>query len=89
MRVFKRRAQRARARQKWNKSLRAWAGVGTRVTFRAEVMPGRDPGERTFTVARIVSSGRVELTGLAGEHAETEFEATHNDVQGALGIEGV
>jgi hypothetical protein len=38
-------------------------------------MPGRDPVERTFTVARVVASGRVELTGLSGEHAETEFES--------------
>jgi hypothetical protein len=55
--------------------VRAWASVGARVTFRAEVMPGRDQTERTFEVARVVASGRVELIGLAGEHAETEFES--------------
>ncbi|HEX8843502.1 MAG TPA: hypothetical protein VF791_02610 [Pyrinomonadaceae bacterium] len=38
-------------------------------------MPGRDAVERTFTVARVLSSGRVELMGLGGEHTETEFEA--------------
>ena len=75
MHVFKGRARRARARQKLLEDNRAWAGVGERVTFRAEVMPGRDPVERTFTVARVVASGRVELTGLSGEHAETEFES--------------
>jgi hypothetical protein len=75
MHVFKGKARRARARQKLREDDRAWAGVGARVTFRAEVMPGRDPAERTFTVARVVASGRVELTGLAGEHAETEFES--------------
>jgi hypothetical protein len=75
MRVFKSRASRARARQKLLKDNRVWAGVGARVTFRAEVMPGRDPVQRTFTVERIVASGRVELTGLSGEHAQTEFES--------------
>ena len=73
MHVFKRRAK--RARRKLREGLRAWAGVGARVTFRAEVMPGRDTLERTFTVARVVASGRVELTGLTGEHAESEFES--------------
>jgi hypothetical protein len=74
MRVFKHRAKRARARLKLREDTRAWADVGERVTFRAEVMPGRDTAERTFTVARVVASGRVELKGLTGEHAETEFE---------------
>ena len=75
MHVFKSRARRARARAKLLEDNRGWAGVGERVTFRAEVMPGRDHAERTFTVARVVASGRVELTGLSGEHAETEFES--------------
>lgn len=75
MRVFKRRAKLPRTRQTLKKQIRSWAGVGARVTFRAEVMPGREPEERTFTVARIDTSGRVELMGLAGEHAETEFES--------------
>ncbi len=50
------------------------AAIGTRLTFRAEVMPGRESSERTFTVARVLASGRVELTELFGQHAETEFE---------------
>ena len=75
MHVFKGKAGRERARQKLREEHRAWAEVGASVTFRAEVMPGRAPAERTFTVARVVASGRVELTGLAGEHAETEFES--------------
>jgi hypothetical protein len=45
-----------------------------RLTFRAELMPGRAAGERTFTVARVLASGRVELVGLGGQHALTEFE---------------
>jgi hypothetical protein len=75
MRVFKRRASRTRARLNLREDVRAWADVGERVTFRAEVMPGRDPAKRTFTIARIVANGRIELKGLAGEHAETEFES--------------
>ena len=48
--------------------------VGTRMTFRAEVMPGRETDERTFELERVLSSGRIELTNLIGEHALTEFE---------------
>jgi hypothetical protein len=46
-----------------------------RLTFRAEVMPGRESDRRTFTVARVLSNGRVELSGLLGQHAEAEFES--------------
>lgn len=51
-----------------------WARPGMSVTFRAEVMPGRETSERTFRVAQLLHSGRVTLQGVAGEHAETEFE---------------
>jgi hypothetical protein len=44
------------------------------MTFRAEVMPGRETDERTFEVERVLSSGRVELANLQGEHTLTEFE---------------
>ncbi len=37
-------------------------------------MPGRRGAERTFTVARVLAGGRVELVGLDGQHAVTEFE---------------
>lgn len=53
---------------------RVWARPGMRVTFRAELMPGRDPSERTFLVSEHLPSGRVTLEGIAGEHMETEFE---------------
>jgi hypothetical protein len=56
------------------RSILAAAKAGALVTFRAELMPGRDAIERTFTVARVLASGRVELNGLAGQHAMTEFE---------------
>ena len=53
----------------------AWARPGMSVTFRAELMPGREHAERTFCVAELLPSGRVRLEGTGGEHAENEFEA--------------
>lgn len=44
------------------------------VTFRAEIMPGRDREERTFKVKEVLSNGRVTLHGFPDEHLETEFE---------------
>jgi len=52
-----------------------WARPGMLVTFRAELMPGRDRDERTFRVKQLLSSGRVLLEGVAGEHAEKEFNS--------------
>ena len=51
-----------------------WARPGMEVTFRAELMPSREPSERTYRVAELLPSGRVRLEGFAGEHTETEFE---------------
>ena len=51
-----------------------WARPGMKVTFRAELMPGRDGSERTFQVTNLLPSGRVLLAGVSGEHAQTEFE---------------
>lgn len=51
-----------------------WARPGMEVTFRAELMPGRDPDQRTFRVAELLPSGRVTLDGVSGEHTENEFE---------------
>ena len=56
-----------------------WARPGMPVTFRAEVMPGRDRHERTFLVEKLLPSGRVSLQGVDGEHAEKEFEAVQFD----------
>jgi hypothetical protein len=53
----------------------SWARPGMSVTFRAELMPGREHAERTFRVAELLPSGRVRLEGTGGEHAENEFEA--------------
>lgn len=51
-----------------------WARPGMSVTFRAELMPGRDRAERTYRVAELLANNRVTLDGVAGEHTETEFE---------------
>jgi hypothetical protein len=56
-----------------------WARPGMRVTFRAELMPGRDRDERTFVVKELLSSGRVSLHEVDGEHAEKEFEPVQFD----------
>ena len=73
--MFGRKRRGTRAGRGRRQPARGRAVVGVRLTFRAELMPGRGPGERTFTVARVLRGGRVELAGLAGEHAEAEFEA--------------
>jgi hypothetical protein len=52
-----------------------WARPGMRVTFRAELMPGRDRDDRTFRVKELLPSGRVSLHDVDGEHTESEFEA--------------
>lgn len=44
------------------------------VTFRGELMPGRQRTERTFRVVELLPSGRVRLEGVAGEHTAHEFE---------------
>ena len=52
-----------------------WARPGMTVTFRAELMPGRDREARTARVKELLPSGRVLLYEVAGEHAEKEFDA--------------
>jgi len=64
-----------RARLKKQAGVVKRVSEGTRLTFRAELMPGREALERTFTVGRVLANGRVELVGLGGQHAMTEFEA--------------
>lgn len=56
-----------------------WARPGMPVTFRAELMPGRDRDDRTFLVKELLPSGRVSLHGVDGEHAEKEFEPIQFD----------
>lgn len=57
-----------------NKPAGVWARPGMTVTFRAELMPGRDREERTARVKELLPSGRVLLHEIAGEHAEKEFD---------------
>jgi hypothetical protein len=57
-----------------NRKADLWARPGMEVTFRAELMPGRDGSERTFHVSDLLPSGRVLLDEVSGEHTETEFE---------------
>ena len=56
-----------------------WARPGMPVTFRAELMPGRDRHERTFVVKELLPSGRISLHRVDGEHAEKEFEPVQFD----------
>jgi hypothetical protein len=56
-----------------------WARPGMLVTFRAELMPGREREERTFRVKELLASGRVSLQGADGEHAEKEFDPVQFD----------
>ena len=55
-------------------SLDTWARPGMQVTFRAELMPGRDTEQRTYRVTDLLPSGRVLLDRASGEHAQKEFE---------------
>ena len=51
-----------------------WARPEMLVTFRAEIMPGRDRDERTFRVKSVRPNGRVILHDFTGEHREGAFE---------------
>jgi hypothetical protein len=74
MHVLKRRRDGAQSKDGKRTGRAAWASVGTYLTFRAELMPGRETDERTFVVTSMLANGRVKLEGLAGEHVESEFE---------------
>jgi hypothetical protein len=54
-----------------------WARPGMTVTFRAELMPGRDREQRTARIKELLPSGRVTLHEIAGEHAQKEFDPVH------------
>ena len=51
-----------------------WARPGMTVTFRAELMPGRDREQRTASVKKLLPSGRVLLHEVEGEHGQGEFD---------------
>ncbi len=65
--------------QATRKASDVWARPGMLVTFRAELMPGRERDERSFRVKELLPSGRVSLQGVDGEHAEKEFEPVQFD----------
>lgn len=67
-------ALRRREVEPQERNLNRWARPGMSVTFRGELMPGRQRAERTFRIAELLPSGRVRLQGVAGEHTEHEFE---------------
>ena len=71
----RKRTTRGREEQDEERSLDRWARPGMSVTFRGELMPGRQRAERTFRIVELLPSGRVRLDGVAGEHTEHEFES--------------
>ena len=72
-------AYRKRNNVQLEKKADVWARPGMPVTFRAELMPGRDRNQRTFMVKELLVSGRVSLHGADGEHTEKEFERVQFD----------
>ena len=56
------------------RQVRIWARPEMKVTFRAEVMPGRSREDRTFVVKSVLSNGRVVLHDFPDEHREGAFE---------------
>lgn len=51
-----------------------WARPEMPVTFRAEIMPGKNRAERTFKIREVLPNGRVSLYEFPGEHRESSFE---------------
>lgn len=51
-----------------------WARPQMMVTFRAEIMPGKNREERTFRIIKVLPNERVVLEDFTGEHRESAFE---------------
>ena len=51
-----------------------WARPEMNVTFRAEIMPGKELEERTFRIEKVMPNGRVVLHNFLGEHRQGAFE---------------
>lgn len=51
-----------------------WARPEMQVTFRAEIMPGRDREQRTFRIKQVLPNGRIILYDFIGEHRQGAFE---------------
>ena len=73
----KKRPMGAKRQRAADKLASVWARPGMTVTFRAELMPGRDREQRTARVKELLPSGRVTLHEVAGEHAQSEFDPVH------------
>lgn len=58
-----------------------WARPEMSITFRAELMPGKNREERTFRIREVLVSGRVTLYDFSGEHRENEFEPINHKRQ--------
>ena len=71
----KKRGMGNKERRAASKAASVWARPGMTVTFRAELMLGRDREQRTARVKELLPSGRVTLHEVSGEHAQKEFEA--------------
>lgn len=59
--MLKRNKRKGRAEIKRPLSAQDWASVGMCLTFRAEVMPGRERDRRTLTVARVLAMRQRQL----------------------------
>jgi hypothetical protein len=70
----KRKTMGAKQQRAYDNPQSVWARPGMTVTFRAELMPGRDREQRTARVKELLPSGRVLLHEVDGEHAQNEFE---------------
>lgn len=51
-----------------------WARPEMMVTFRAEIMPGKNREERTFRIKDVLRNERVTLHDFTGEHRQSAFE---------------
>lgn len=51
-----------------------WARPQMMVTFRAELMPGKNREERTFRIVKVLPNERVILENFTGEHRQSAFE---------------
>jgi len=51
-----------------------WARPEMQVTFKAEIMPGRDRTQRTFRIKEVLPNGRITLHDFIGEHRQGAFE---------------
>lgn len=57
-----------------DRTINVWARPEMNVTFRAEIMPGRERAERTYRIEKVLKNGRVTLHGFPGEFRKGAFE---------------